>query len=143
MAYHNNINDEYTIKKRDKVAKKKKNKILLVDDDSDTCWTFKKILEQHGYDVDAYNKPQDVLQNYKAGIYDLVVLDIKMPKIDGVRLYLEIRKIDKRVRVCFITASQEYYTEHFPELKKEEECFMHKPISVKNLLSRVDLVLAS
>jgi DNA-binding LytR/AlgR family response regulator len=40
-----------------------------------------------------------------------------MPKIDGVKLYQEIRKIDKRVRVRFITASPEYYTEYVPELK--------------------------
>lgn len=66
-----------------------------------------------------------------------------MPKIHGVKLYQEIRKIDKRVRVCFITASQEYYTERFLELKKEEECFMHKPISVENFVSRVDFALAS
>jgi DNA-binding response OmpR family regulator len=143
VASHNNINNNNAIKKRDKIAKKKKNKILLVDDDSDTCLTLKKILEEHGYDVDAYDKPQDALQNFKSYIYDLVVLDIKMPKIDGVRLYHEIRKIDKRVRVCFITALQEYYTEYFPELKKEEECFMHKPISVENFVSRVDLALAS
>lgn len=61
-----------------------------------------------------------------------------MPKIDGVKLYQEVRKIDKRVRVCFITASLEYYTEHFPELKKEEECFMQKPISIENFVSRVE-----
>jgi DNA-binding response OmpR family regulator len=142
VASRNNINnDNNAIKKRDKIAKK--NKILLVDDDSDTCLTFKKMLEEHGYDIDAYDKPQDALQNYKAGIYDLVVLDIKMPKIDGVKLYHEIRKIDKRVRVCFITASQEYYTERIPELMKEEECFMQKPISIEDFVSRVDLALAS
>jgi DNA-binding response OmpR family regulator len=142
VASRNNINNNNNaIKKRDKIAKK--NKILLVDDDSDTCLTFKKMLEEHGYDVDAFDKPQDALQNYKADIYDLVVLDIKMPKIDGVKLYHEIRKIDKRVRVCFITASQEYYTGRIPELMKEEECFMQKPISVENFVSRVDLALAS
>jgi DNA-binding LytR/AlgR family response regulator len=64
-----------------------------------------------------------------------------MPKVDGIKLYQEIRKIDKTVRVCFITASEEYYIEHFPELRKE--CFMQKPISVENFVSRVDLALAS
>lgn len=127
-------------KKRDKIAKK--NKILLVDDDLDTCMTFKEILEEYEYDVDAYDKPQNALQNFKSGIYDLLVLDIKMPKIDGVKLYQEIRKIDKTVRVCFITASEEYYTEYFPGLKKEA-CFMQKPISVEDFVSRVNSVLAS
>ena len=142
MASHSNIDNDNAIKKRDKITKKK-NKILLVDDDLDTCMTFKEILEEYEYDVDAYDKSQDALQNFKSGIYDLVVLDIKMPKIDGVKLYHKIRKIDKRVRVCFITAPQEYYTEYVPELKKEEECFMQKPISVENFVSRVNSVLAS
>jgi two-component SAPR family response regulator len=47
--------------------------------------------------------------------YDLVVLDIKMPNIDGIKLYNQLRKVDKNVKVCFITASEEYYIEHFPK----------------------------
>jgi DNA-binding response OmpR family regulator len=143
---HNDSNDSNdnndnnnTLKNRDK---KVKNKILLVDDDSDACLTFKKMLEERGFDTDAYDKPQDALQNFKSAIYDLIVLDIKMPKIDGVKLYQEIRKIDKKVRVCFITASEEYYTKQFPELK-EEECFMQKPISMDDFIDRVKLALAS
>ena len=101
------------------------------------------MLEENGFDTNAYDKPLDALHNFKSGIYDLVVLDIKMPKIDGIKLYQEIRKIDKRVRVCFITASEEYYTEHFPELKKEEECFMQKPISMDSFIGRVKLALAN
>src|SRR5918912_1680288 len=128
-------------KKRDKITKKK-NKILLVDDDLDTCMTFKEILEEHEYDVDAYDKAQDALQNFKSGIYDLVVLDIKMPKIDGIKLYQEIRKLDKRIKVCFITASEDYYIKQFPELK-EEECFMQKPISTDSFVSRIKLALAN
>jgi DNA-binding response OmpR family regulator len=82
------------------------------------------------------------LQNFKSGIYDLVVLDIKMPKIDGIKLYQEIRKIDKKVKVCFITASEEYYVKQFPELEKEE-CFMQKPISMDNFIDRIKLALAT
>jgi DNA-binding response OmpR family regulator len=100
------------------------------------------MLEENGFDIDAYDKPQYALQNFKSGIYDLVVLDIKMPKIDGVKIYQEIRQIDKRVKVCFITASEEYYTKQFPELK-EEECFMQKPISMDNFIGRIKLALAN
>jgi CheY-like chemotaxis protein len=60
------------------------------------------------------------LQSFRLGIYNLVVLDIKMPELDGVKLYVEIRTKDKRVRVCFITASEEYYTERFTELRKKK-----------------------
>jgi DNA-binding response OmpR family regulator len=119
-----------------------KNKILLVDDEIDTCLTFKNMLEENGYDTNAYDKPLDALHNFKSDIYDLVVLDIKMPKIDGIKLYQEIRKIDKKVKVCFITASEDYYIKQFPELKNEA-CFMQKPISMENFIDRINLALAS
>jgi DNA-binding response OmpR family regulator len=105
---------------------KGQNKILLVDDEIDACLTFKRMLEENGFDTDAYDKLEDALQNFKSGTYDLVVLDIKMPKIDGIKLYQEIRKIDKKVRVCFITASEEYYIKKIPELKKAK-CFCGLP----------------
>jgi DNA-binding response OmpR family regulator len=68
------------------------------------------------------------LNNFRTGAYDLIVLDIKMPKIDGIKLYQEIRKVDRNVRVCFVTASEEYYTERFPELNKGK-CFMQTYVS--------------
>jgi DNA-binding response OmpR family regulator len=113
---------------------------LLVDDEADICLTFKNGLEDYGFFVDAFENPQESLQNFKPGIYDLVILDIKMPHIDGFTLYKQIRRRDRIVKVCFITASEEYYKEQFPELKKEE-CIMQKPISLDNLLGRVNVVL--
>jgi DNA-binding NtrC family response regulator len=118
-----------------------KKRILLVDDDMDTCLTFKKMLEEQDFDVHAFVRSQDVLENFKPGAYDLVVLDIKMPNIDGIKLYHQLKKVDKNVKVCFITASEEYYVEHFPELKGEK-CFMQKPISLDNFVDRVKLALA-
>jgi DNA-binding response OmpR family regulator len=119
---------------------KGQNKILLVDDEIDACLTFKRMLEENGFDTDAYDKPQDALQNFKSGTYDLVVLDIKMPIIDGIKLYQEIKKIDKKVRVCFITASEEYYIKKIPELKKTR-CFMQKPIPMDRFIGRIKLAL--
>ena len=116
-----------------------KKRILLVGDDMDTCLTFKRLLEEQDFDVHAFIRLQDVLKNFMH--YDLVVLDIKMPNIDGIKLYHQLRKVDKNVKVCFITASEEYYIEHFPELK-EEKCFMQKPISLDNFVDRVKLALA-
>ncbi len=127
-----------TIISKDKPVK---NKILLIDDEIDACLTFKNMLEENGFDTNTYDKPLDALHNFKSGIYDLVVLDIKMPKIDGIKLYQEIRKIDKRIKVCFITASEDYYIKQFPELK-EEECFMQKPISTDSFVSCIKLALA-
>lgn len=118
-----------------------KKRILLVDDDMDTCLTFKKMLEEQDFDVHAFVRSQDALENFMLGAYDLIVLDIKMPNIDGIKLYHQLRKVDKNVKVCFITASEEYYIERFPELR-EEKCFMQKPISLDNFVDRVKLALA-
>jgi DNA-binding response OmpR family regulator len=60
---------------------------------------IQKILEEQDFKVQAYDIPQVVLDNFRTGAYDLIVLDIKMPKIDGIKLYQEIRKVDRNVRV--------------------------------------------
>src|SRR5215216_4318767 len=112
-----------------------KKRILLVGDDMDTCLTFKRLLEEQDFDVHAFIRLQDVLKNFMH--YDLVVLDIKMPNIDGIKLYHQLRTVDKNVKVCFITVSEEYYIERFPELKEEKCFFMQKPISLDNFVDRV------
>ena len=118
-----------------------KKTILLVDDDRDTCFTFKEMLEGQDFDVHAFDKPQDVMEKFRRGVYDLVVLDIKMPIINGLQLYQEIRKVDKNVKVCFITASEEYYTGLIRQLEREK-CFMQKPISQDDFIDRIKLALA-
>ena len=82
------------------------------------------------------------MQNFKSGIYDLVISDIKMPKIDSFSLYEQIKRIGSNVKICCITALEVYYKEHFPELKKEE-CFMQKPIPLDDLVNRINLVLSN
>jgi DNA-binding response OmpR family regulator len=117
-----------------------KKRILLVGDDMDTCLTFKRLLEEQDFDVHAFIRLQDVLKNFMH--YDLVVLDIKMPNIYGIKLYHQLRTVDKNVKVCFITASEEYYIERFPELKEEKCFFMQKPVSLDNFVDRVKLALS-
>jgi DNA-binding response OmpR family regulator len=81
-------------------------KILLVDDEPDIAMTFKLTLESTGFTVNAYQDPLIALSKFKPSYYDLVILDIKMTKINGFELYTEIRKIDEEVRACFITADE-------------------------------------
>ena len=68
------------------------NRILIVDDEPDLTKICMLALEHYGYDVDATNDPQEALSKYKPGSYDLIILDIKMPKMDGFELYQEIKK---------------------------------------------------
>ena len=92
------------------------NKILLVDNEADIALAFKIGLEDSGFTVDAFNDPLEALSNFKAGFYDLLLLDIKMPNMNGIEFYQQMKEIDKRVKVCFITASVMHYYE---EIEKE------------------------
>ena len=69
-------------------------------------------------------------------------IDVKMPKIDGFELYNEIKKIDNRTKVCFITAFEVYYRslrELFPQI--EIDCFIKKPIETEELVKRIQAEL--
>ena len=114
------------------------NRIMVVDDDPDLSILFKLSLEGSGFIVDMFNDPVLALSNYKEGFYDLLLLDIKMPKMDGFELYQNIKNKDNRVKVCFITAFEEYereFKKSFPNL--EEDCFIRKPIRVNELVEIV------
>ena len=79
-------------------------------------------LDHAGFITDVYSDPLSVLMNFKKGMYDLLLLDISMPLISGFELYGKISQIDDGVKVCFVTAFEEYYSEFktaFPHLKKE------------------------
>jgi DNA-binding response OmpR family regulator len=78
--------------------------------------TIKLALENEGFEVDTYNDPIQALSNFKTGLYDLLLIDIKMPKMDGFELYKKLQQIDQKVKICFITAFELYYLkEYFPK----------------------------
>jgi two-component system, OmpR family, sensor histidine kinase VicK len=89
--------------------KTKMKRIFLVDDDYDHTITFKMGLELAGFEVDTYNDSVIALSNFKPDYYDLLLIDVRMPKIDGFELYEKIREIDNKVKVWFITAYETYY----------------------------------
>jgi len=117
-----------------------KPKILVVDDESDIANSLKRGLEYRGYVVEAYTDPQKALENYKVGEYDLCMLDIRMPKMNGFQLYMEIKKLDRNIRICFCTAFDAEYRQEFhkafPEL--DEQSFIPKPASLTQLVARID-----
>jgi DNA-binding response OmpR family regulator len=120
---------------------------LLIDDELDITLTLKGVLEGAGFKVDSYTDPLLALNNYKINFYDLVILDIKMPKMDGFQLYTKIREKDPKVKVCFLTASEFYYEEfrkkHSSESVKllDNEYFIQKPIKNEELIKRITHVI--
>jgi DNA-binding response OmpR family regulator len=122
-----------------------KKKVLIVDDEPDVTETFKLGLEQNGFSVDTYNDPEIALSNFKSDFYDIMLLDIKMPKMNGFELYEKIRKKDgsAKTKICFITAYEVYYQslrEQFPGT--EIECYIKKPIQINDLAKRLHAELA-
>jgi CheY-like chemotaxis protein len=83
-----------------------KRRILAVDDNPDITTTIKTGLEDSGlFYVDTFNDPKLALSSFRPGMYDLILIDFKMPKMYGHELYDEIKKLDEKVKVCFLTAN--------------------------------------
>ena len=118
-----------------------KGRILVVDDDVDITHSFSLALQKDGFIVDTYNDPLKALENFKADLYDLVLLDIKLPTMDGFELYDKIREIDRRVKVCFISGYQMNYLA-LREQGLQIDCFISKPIKIEDLLRKINAELA-
>ena len=121
----------------------KKPRIFVLDDDNDVALTLKVGLENNDFTVDTFNDPAAALCSFRAGVYHLLLIDIKMPKMNGFEFYREIEKIDSRAKVCFITSFVAYYeslNEIFPTVKVS--CFIKKPIEIDNLVKRIKAELA-
>jgi DNA-binding response OmpR family regulator len=119
-------------------------RIAVVDDEPDITTIFKKGLECHGFAVDTFNDPQAALASFKPNYYDLMIIDIRMPIINGFDLYRELKKRDNSVRVCFLTAFEIYYEEFrklFPTI--DVKAFIRKPVSISNLVSQINAFIAS
>ncbi len=117
-------------------------RILFVDDEPDIITTIKKGLEDNGFVVDAFAEPLEALSAFRPELYDLLLVDVKMPTMNGFELYQELRKkaaADKKdIKTCFITAYEVYYEtlkKEFPGLNVG--CFISKPIEIKHLVKRI------
>jgi DNA-binding response OmpR family regulator len=117
----------------------KKKKILLVDDEYDITASLSMALVDYGFEVDSYNDPLAALSNFKPSYYDLVILDVKMPDMNGFELYRELEKLHSQIKVCFITAAGETYYEPLTE-EAEDYCKMHKEIFLQKPFSNKKLV---
>jgi two-component system, OmpR family, response regulator ChvI len=116
----------------------KKNTIFIVDDEPDTLESLRIVLEQNSFKVEAFTDPTLASDRYAAGLYDLLILDIKMPRMNGFDLYKNIKRNDPNVTTCFLTALSDlddyqiYKNEVYP--KFGERHFVFKPIETGELL---------
>ena len=108
--------------------------------------TIKNILEDNGFAADTFNDPILALNNYKVNFYDLVILDIKMPKINGFELYIKIREQDPKSKICFLTAITTF-NEDFRKTRLalgktiNEDYFIQKPIKIQDLVKKLTSIM--
>jgi CheY-like chemotaxis protein len=131
--------------------KMRNEKILIVDDEPDITFTLRAVLEENGFkEVDVYNEPLLALQNFNSCVYSLLITDVAMPIMDGFELYQQITKMDDRIKVVFVTASEVNYQalrELLPaaaillddrEGEVERMNFIRKPVEIKEFIQRVN-----
>jgi two-component system, OmpR family, response regulator ChvI len=121
-------------------------RIMVVDDEDDVILQLRVVLEDNGFKVDSFYDPLLALENFKADLYDLLILDIKMPKMNGFELYKQIKKVNNKVKTMFLTALTEL--QEYEEFRKEvspklgERYFVPKPIENDDLIKRVNKILS-
>ena len=128
----------------------KKKRILIVEDDVEIANSFGLALEDTGlFEVDTYNDSLVALSKYRPNSYVLLLLDIRMPKMNGFELYQEIKKIDDKIKVCFVTAYDTDYAalrEQYPS--SDLDCFipkniLRKPIQLRKLIEEIESELSA
>ena len=124
------------------ISNNKVKRILLVDDEPDITFTIKSMLNDNGFQIYTFNDPTIPLKLYRSNFFDLVILDIKMPKMDGFELYIKIKEKDPKAKICFLTALPTF-NEEFRKARSEvgriiaEECFIQKPITTEDLIKKL------
>jgi CheY-like chemotaxis protein len=122
-------------------------RILLVDDEPDHCMVYQIVLGDTGYECISYTDSVKALQEFRPNYYDLVILDIRMPKLDGFALCKKIREVDIDVQIIFITAGEAYYEnlrkQYYSEISNDIniKC-LQKPVRNEELIQIVNMTLA-
>ncbi|HET9806947.1 MAG TPA: response regulator [Nitrososphaeraceae archaeon] len=115
--------------------------ILIVDDDEDLTNLFKTFLEYDGYKVDTFTDPIDALYSFRKNVYDLALLDLEKPKMNGIILSQKLKNIDPTLLFCFITANKEFI-EHLKRNNLDiEKIVIYKSIWLNELRTKVHSLL--
>jgi DNA-binding response OmpR family regulator len=112
--------------------------VLIVDDDPDMTSIFSLGLQDEGFEVYTHNDPLEVLSQFRPNFYDLLLVDISMPKMNGIDLSRQLLELDPNVKICFITAGEaniEVLRELYPT--RDIGCFIRKPVTIDQLVRRV------
>jgi CheY-like chemotaxis protein len=120
--------------------------IMIVDDEPDTVFTYKSLLSAEGYNVQAFTDPQEALKHFvqlpdPSSYYHLVLLDIRMPRLNGLQLFYRIKAISPNTKIMFISALDiaEELTSILPDIKYDD--IIKKPLKREYFVSKINSVL--
>jgi CheY-like chemotaxis protein len=118
-------------------------RILIIDDEENSYLSLRTVLENNGLTVDAYNNPHEALKNFSTGLYDLVLVDIIMPEMNGFELYRRLRIIDNKVKVFFLASGRVNYAMVRKELSSESDSnyIIRKPIENEDLIELLNIIV--
>jgi len=120
--------------------------IIMVDDEPDINITIKTALEENGdFQVDTFNDAESALFAFNPSHYDLAILDIKMPGMNGFQLCKRLREIDKMLKICFLTATELTYFQDIDSVVINDlrtDCFITKPVNTTDLIDRLKVLLS-
>lgn len=121
-------------------ALKDRFRVILVDDEADIVHVLKRGLEAKGFDVDAYDSPQQAINSFKPNLYDLAILDIRMPGLNGFALQRQMKKIDPTLTACFLSAFEIHPKEFeivFPSMAGRVKTIIKKPVTINSLIKEI------
>jgi DNA-binding response OmpR family regulator len=111
-----------------------------VEDELDIIYILKAGLERNGFEVDYYIDPILALQNFKSGLYNLLLLDVRMPQMDGIELANKMKRQDDKVKVCFFSALEPFNSSYKSLLQNSPDnfLFVSKPISIPIMIKQIE-----
>jgi len=121
---------------------KNNKRIMIIDDDKDITNLFAIFLEYNGYIIDAYTNPLEAFHNFRKNSHDLIILDLKMPKMDGMILYHKMKEIDDNVIICLTTADINYIEDLHKDIIDIDKIVLYKPVLLKDLKNKIDWLLS-
>jgi DNA-binding response OmpR family regulator len=116
---------------------------MIIDNDEDITNLFSIFLEHNGYIVNSCTNPVEAFNNFRKNSHDLIILDLKMPKMDGMAIYHKIKEIDDKVIICLTTADINYIQQLQKGIIDIEKIVLYKPVLLKDLKNKIDWLLLS
>ena len=127
------------------IFRNRKKKILVADDDSDFTGVIRAILEHAGFTIDTASDGEEALKAIKKHKYDLLILDVVMPKIDGIKLFRMTRKSKRysNIPVLFISghSNRVRLMEQHKEIIDQASGYLEKPIKTKVFIEKMRTLL--